>query len=58
MGIDPFLDMRRAAMNIMSDAMGSAQVGRWKGEHYGDGCRGTPKEKSDNLFTDKISLKS
>ncbi|HGJ5882521.1 dicarboxylate/amino acid:cation symporter [Arsenophonus sp.] len=58
MGIDPFLDMGRSATNVMSNAMGSALVGRWEGEHYGDGCRGTPKEKSDNLFTDKISLKS
>jgi len=58
MGIDPFLDMGRSATNVMSNAMGAALVGRWEGEHYGDGCRGTPKEKSDNLFTDKISLKS
>ncbi|WP_339053395.1 dicarboxylate/amino acid:cation symporter [Arsenophonus endosymbiont of Crataerina pallida] len=58
MGIDPFLDMGRSATNVMSNAMESALVGRWEGEHYGDGCRGTPKEKSDNLFTDKISLKS
>lgn len=49
MGIDPFLDMGRSATNVMSNAMGSALVGRWEGEHYGDGCRGTPKEKSDNL---------
>ncbi|PAV00205.1 dicarboxylate/amino acid:cation symporter [Arsenophonus sp. ENCA] len=58
MGIDPFLDMGRSATNVMSNAMGSALVGRWEGEHYGDGCRGTPKEKSENFFTDKISLKS
>ncbi|WP_063653818.1 dicarboxylate/amino acid:cation symporter [Candidatus Arsenophonus triatominarum] len=38
MGIDPFLDMGRSATNVMSNAMGSALVGRWEGEHYGDGC--------------------
>ncbi|VAY02235.1 C4-dicarboxylate transport protein [Arsenophonus endosymbiont of Aleurodicus dispersus] len=49
MGIDPFLDMGRSATNVMINAVGSALVGRWEGEHYGEGCRGTPKEKSDNL---------
>lgn len=41
MGVDPFLDMGRSATNVMSNAMGAAIVGRWEGEHYGAGCRGT-----------------
>lgn len=43
MGIDPFLDMGRSATNVISNAIGAALVGRWEGEHYGDGCRGTPE---------------
>lgn len=43
MGVDPFLDMGRSATNVMSNAMGSAIIGRWEGEHYGEGCRGKPK---------------
>ncbi|MGP1928935.1 MAG: dicarboxylate/amino acid:cation symporter [Arsenophonus sp. NC-WZS1-MAG3] len=50
MGVDPFLDMGRSATNVMSNAMGSALVGRWEGEHYGDGCRGKSKEKSNNFY--------
>ncbi|MFS1539911.1 MAG: dicarboxylate/amino acid:cation symporter [Candidatus Phlomobacter fragariae] len=45
MGIDPFLDMGRSATNVMSNAMGAALVGRWEGEHYGDGCRGHSERK-------------
>ncbi|HFK3155994.1 TPA: dicarboxylate/amino acid:cation symporter [Citrobacter sedlakii] len=41
MGVDPFLDMGRSATNVMSNAMGAAIVGRWEGEHFGEGCRGT-----------------
>lgn len=41
-GVDPFLDMGRSATNVMSNAVGAALVGRWEGEHYGKGCRGTP----------------
>ena len=44
MGVDPFLDMGRSATNVMSNAIGAALVGRWEGEHYGDGCRGSAKE--------------
>lgn len=40
-GVDPFLDMGRSATNVMSNAIGAALVGRWEGEHYGKGCRGT-----------------
>ncbi|WP_396016215.1 dicarboxylate/amino acid:cation symporter [Escherichia coli] len=40
MGVDPFLDMGRSATNVMSNAMGAAMVSRWKGEHFGEGCRG------------------
>lgn len=48
MGVDPFLDMGRSATNVMSNAMGAAIVGRWEGEHYGEGCRGTaPVKKSE-----------
>ncbi|EBR0130609.1 dicarboxylate/amino acid:cation symporter, partial [Salmonella enterica subsp. enterica serovar Ajiobo] len=43
MGVDPFLDMGRSATNVMSNAIGAAIVGRWEGEHYGEGCRGKPK---------------
>ncbi|MDR0805914.1 MAG: dicarboxylate/amino acid:cation symporter [Enterobacteriaceae bacterium] len=43
MGVDPFLDMGRSATNVMSNAVGAALVGRWEGEHYGEGCRGKPK---------------
>lgn len=43
MGVDPFLDMGRSATNVMSNAIGAAMVGRWEGEHYGEGCRGKPK---------------
>ncbi|MFP3029440.1 MAG: dicarboxylate/amino acid:cation symporter [Arsenophonus sp.] len=50
MGIDPFLDMGRSATNVMSNAIGSALVGRWEGDHYGEGCRGKPKEKSDKFL--------
>lgn len=42
MGVDPFLDMGRSATNVMSNAMGAAIVGRWEGEHYGEGCHGKP----------------
>lgn len=42
-GVDPFLDMGRSATNVMSNAIGAALVGRWEGEHFGKGCRGTPK---------------
>ncbi|HFZ1744608.1 TPA: dicarboxylate/amino acid:cation symporter [Klebsiella oxytoca] len=45
MGVDPFLDMGRSATNVMSNAMGAAIVGRWEGEHYGEGCRGTAPVK-------------
>lgn len=45
MGVDPFLDMGRSATNVMSNAMGAAIVGRWEGEHYGEGCRGTAPAK-------------
>ncbi|MFV8765903.1 dicarboxylate/amino acid:cation symporter, partial [Yersinia enterocolitica] len=31
------------ATNVMSNAVGAALVGRWEGEHYGDGCRGVAK---------------
>lgn len=50
MGIDSFLDMGRSATNVMSNAIGAALVGRWEGEHYGDGCRGIPKEKLNNFY--------
>jgi len=30
----------------MSNAMGAAIVGRWEGEHFGQGCRGTAPVKS------------
>ncbi|MGP1958518.1 MAG: dicarboxylate/amino acid:cation symporter [Arsenophonus sp. NC-CH8-MAG3] len=50
MGVDPFLDMGRSATNVMSNAIGSALIGRWEGEHYGDGCRGISKEKSNNFY--------
>ncbi|WP_163497490.1 cation:dicarboxylate symporter family transporter, partial [Escherichia coli] len=43
MGVDPFLDMGRSATNVMSNAIGAAIVGRWEGEHYGEGCHGKPK---------------
>ncbi|EJD0486622.1 dicarboxylate/amino acid:cation symporter [Salmonella enterica] len=46
MGVDPFLDMGRSATNVMSNAMGAAIVGRWEGEHFGQGCRGTAPVKS------------
>lgn len=46
MGVDPFLDMGRSATNVMSNAMGAAIVGRWEGEHYGEGCRGTAPVKN------------
>lgn len=46
MGVDPFLDMGRSATNVMSNAMGAAIVGRWEGEHYGQGCRGTAPVKT------------
>lgn len=42
-GVDPFLDMGRSATNVMSNAIGAALVGRWEGEHYGKGCKGSPK---------------
>lgn len=58
MGVDPFLDMGRSATNIMGNTMRAALVGRWEGEHYDEGCRGTAKEKSDNFFTNNINLKS
>ncbi|MGP1955184.1 MAG: dicarboxylate/amino acid:cation symporter, partial [Arsenophonus sp. NC-QC1-MAG3] len=48
MGIDPFLDMGRSATNVMSNAMGSALIGHWEGEHYGDGLRDKSKKKSNN----------
>lgn len=34
--------MGRSATNVMSNAMGAAIVGRWEGEHYGEGCHGKP----------------
>jgi Na+/H+-dicarboxylate symporter len=46
MGVDLFLDMGRSATNVMSNAMGAAIVGRWEGEHYGEGCRGTAPVKN------------
>ena len=46
MGVDPFLDMGRSATNVMSNAMGAAIVGRWEGEHFGSGCRGTAPVKT------------
>ena len=46
MGVDPFLDMGRSATNVMSNAMGAAIVGRWEGEHFGQGCRGTAPVKT------------
>ena len=48
MGVDPFLDMGRSATNVMSNAIGAAIVGRWEGEHYGEGCRGKPKTIADS----------
>nr|WP_287856217.1 dicarboxylate/amino acid:cation symporter [Klebsiella sp.] len=46
MGVDPFLDMGRSATNVMSNAMGAAIVGRWEGEHFGEGCRGKAPAKT------------
>lgn len=46
MGVDPFLDMGRSATNVMSNAMGAAIVGRWEGEHFGQGCRGPAPVKT------------
>ncbi|MGP1923484.1 MAG: dicarboxylate/amino acid:cation symporter [Arsenophonus sp. NEOnobi-MAG3] len=54
MGVDHFLDMGRSATNVMSNAIGSALVGRWEGDHYGEGCRGKPKEKSDKFLLIKL----
>ncbi|HHL2517393.1 TPA: dicarboxylate/amino acid:cation symporter [Yersinia enterocolitica] len=49
MGVDPFLDMGRSATNVMSNAVGAALVGRWEGEHYGEGCRGVAKMGTETV---------
>ena len=61
MGVDPFLDMGRSATNVMSNAMGAAIVGRWEGEHYGEGCRGTapvkkPEQERPASETSEVSM--
>jgi hypothetical protein len=33
----------------MSNAMGAAIVGRWEGEHFGEGCRGDAPAKTPGL---------
>lgn len=55
MGVDPFLDMGRSATNVMSNAMGAAIVGRWEGEHYGEGCHGKPPVTSVQAFADDLT---
>ncbi|HCM62339.1 MAG TPA: dicarboxylate/amino acid:cation symporter [Morganella sp. (in: Bacteria)] len=55
MGVDPFLDMGRSATNVMSNAMGAAIVGRWEGEHYGEGCHGKPPVTSVQASDDDLS---
>ena len=61
MGVDPFLDMGRSATNVMSNAMGAAIVGRWEGEHYGEGCRGTvpvkkPEQERPASETSEVAM--
>ena len=62
MGVDPFLDMGRSATNVMSNAMGAAIVGRWEGEHYGEGCHGKPPvisvQTSDDDLTEPASVRT
>lgn len=55
MGVDPFLDMGRSATNVMSNAMGAAIVGRWEGEHYGEGCHGKPPVISEQASDDDLA---
>lgn len=55
MGVDPFLDMGRSATNVMSNAMGAAIVGRWEGEHYGEGCHGKPPVISVQASDDNLT---
>ncbi|WP_413484363.1 dicarboxylate/amino acid:cation symporter [Morganella psychrotolerans] len=55
MGVDPFLDMGRSATNVMSNAMGAAIVGRWEGEHYGEGCHGKPPVISVQVSDDDLT---
>ncbi|MEG0278013.1 MAG: dicarboxylate/amino acid:cation symporter [Morganella sp. (in: enterobacteria)] len=62
MGVDPFLDMGRSATNVMSNAMGAAIVGRWEGEHYGEGCHGKPPvisvQASDDSLTEPAPVRT
>ncbi len=62
MGVDPFLDMGRSATNVMSNAMGAAIVGRWEGEHYGEGCHGKPPviavQASDDGLTEPAPVRT
>ncbi|WP_413492140.1 dicarboxylate/amino acid:cation symporter [Morganella psychrotolerans] len=62
MGVDPFLDMGRSATNVMSNAMGAAIVGRWEGEHYGEGCHGKPPvisvQASDDDLTEPAPVRT
>ena len=55
MGVDPFLDMGRSATNVMSNAMGAAIVGRWEGEHFGEGCRGAAPTKTPGIERPAVS---
>ena len=42
--------MGRSATNVMSNAVGAALVGRWEGEHYGEGCRGVAKARTETVM--------